>query len=675
MIQYDSETQQETDKQQIEISDEVENLLTSKINECFSNEKFKELPIHIIHRVVRRCSADSIDNNKLFDIIVQSLSKFCILFPFLDLQKLSDDRLEELCAMYSKSNENTQHYFDFLKCNLNLINEINNRKKKLEEMNDQQQNKMSDLESKIETLQNQFINTEKVNNQLQNQLNDSKNLNDQQQNKMTDMESKITSLQSQLDDSQSLNNQQQNKIADLESKIALLQKQFDEKINEQLQHQVNYSKKLEDQISQLQNKLTNSEKEVTGMQKQLNELLIKGNIVANVEKGLLINAEIDLKTKGPALDTSKSKVIISTSDAKCLGSEAYEKGEPITSLHMKTTFMCKPGTYYVRCIIFNNGGESNEIVSNPVTASGSSLEFDYKREAEKITLPCGRYKLEVWGAKGGDSTGNGFYNGDSCYRGSSTAQGGLGGYSRGILNLGKSESVYVFVGGQGGAPSSADGSSSKGGFPDGGGAKTGHCGSFTTVPGTGGGSTSIRIGSATDYARVIVAGGGGGASGNSCYVEPGGFGGGPTGGNCHFCMSFQDQGAGTQTGSTRGLGHCADRHGDPGRFGAGATGKYCKGCDSGGGGGGGWFGGGSGGYGKNDCCSSGGGGSGWVFTASSLKNFQSGDSSNASKFVLSSAYYLSDVACLGGNEEFPRPDGNGNERGHSGNGYAKITPL
>ena len=401
MIQYDSETQQETDKQQIEISDEVENLLTSKINECFSNEKFKELPIHIIHRVVRRCSADSIDNNKLFDIIVQSLSKFCILFPFLDLQKLSDDRLEELCAMYSKSNENTQHYFDFLKCNLNLINEINNRKKKLEEMNDQQQNKMSDLESKIETLQNQFINTEKVNNQLQNQLNDSKNLNDQQQNKMTDMESKIALLQSQLDDSQSLNNQQQNKMADLESKIALLQKQFDEKINEQLQHQVNYSKKLEDQISQLQNKLTNSEKEVTGMKKQLNELLIKGKIVANVEKGLLINAEIDLKTKGPALDTSKSKVIISTSDAKCLGSEAYEKGEPITSLHMKTTFMCKPGTYYVRCIIFNNGGESNEIVSNPATTSGSSLEFDYKREAEKITLPCGRYKLEVWGAKGG----------------------------------------------------------------------------------------------------------------------------------------------------------------------------------------------------------------------------------------------------------------------------------
>ena len=38
-------------------------------------------------------------------------------------------QIEELCEMYSKSNENTRHYFDYLKCNLNHINEMNNRKK------------------------------------------------------------------------------------------------------------------------------------------------------------------------------------------------------------------------------------------------------------------------------------------------------------------------------------------------------------------------------------------------------------------------------------------------------------------------------------------------------------------------------------------------------------------
>ena len=47
----------------------------------------------------------------------------------------------------------------------------------------------------------------------------------------------------------------------------------------------------------------------------------------------------------------------------------------------------------------------------------------------------------------------------------------------------------------------------------------------------------------------------------------------------------------------------------------------------------------------------------------------------SNKFTLDSSYYLKNDICMGGNEEFPKPDGNGTERGHSGNGYAKITPL
>ena len=96
---------------------------------------------------------------------------------------------------------------------------------------------------------------------------------------------------------------------------------------------------------------------------------------------------------------------------------------------------------------------------------------------------------------------------------------------------------------------------------------------------------------------------------------------------------------------------------------------------TGGGGGGGWYGGGSGGFGNSRWCSSGGGGSGWTFTESSFKTWQSGDSSNASKFELSSSYYLTNEKCLGRNEEFPKPDGNGTERGHNGNGFVKITLL
>lgn len=300
-----------------------------------------------------------------------------------------------------------------------------------------------------------------------------------------------------------------------------------------------------------------------------------------------------------------------------------------------------------------------------MTTSVNSLTFGYEGKPSKISLCKGQYKLEVWGAKGGDSTGKG-----SGKRGNSAVQGGLGGYSRGILSLKQNEDVYVFVGEEGRPSNSSEGSNTKGGFPDGVGTKTGFGHDENpTVPGTGGGSTSIRIGCDTIYARVIVAGGGGGASGTYNSVDPGGFSGGLCGGNCSHRESLCNQGAGTQTGSSKGIGGCSSRHGDPGVFGLGATGKYQKGTYSGGGGGG------SGGYGGCAYCSSGGGGSGWTFNESSLMTFQSGDSVNASKFVLSSTYYLRDVICAGGNEEFPRSDGNGTERGHAGHGYAKITLL
>ncbi|KAK8883496.1 hypothetical protein M9Y10_042588 [Tritrichomonas musculus] len=264
----------------------------------------------------------------------------------------------------------------------------------------------------------------------------------------------------------------------------------------------------------------------------------------------------------------------------------------------------KIGRYYVRCIVFNSEGESNEIVSNPVTTNGifHCLTFEFKEiKPVKIPLLKGKYKLEVWGAKGGDSTGKGNNNEPRAKQ--STVQGGLGGYSRGILSLNNYETVYVFVGEKGHQSNSSEGSTTEGGFPDGGGTKTGHREtSSPTVPGTGGGSTSIRIGSDTEYFRVIVAGGGGGASGCSYSVNPGGFGGGQIGGNCYHQGALQNQGAGTQTGSTCGFGY-NDKNGDPGKFGSGAAGKYYEGCDSGGGGGGGWYGGGSGGYGDYCYCS------------------------------------------------------------------------
>ena len=627
MIQYENKTQNEN-LNEIEISNDIENLLTNKINECLSNEKFSELPISKIYRIVEQSySKNGIKSDKLIDFIKKSISQFCVLFRFVDVEQLSEDRLIDLCELYSTSNENTVKYFSYMKCNLNVISKMIGQKKNLQQRLDQSENlkrnKVKELEDQISQLKNQL--------------------------KTSDIEKKQINHQFQ---------EQQNKMNELSAQINQFQKQLE--ISEQS------NKQLEKEKSEINKQLEISEKEKKLIQKQLDEILkIDGNIYASVKRELLINAQIKLSMKGRSLDSSKSKYIISTSDMKELGSEAYEKGEPMTSLEMNTIdFLCKSGTYYVRCLVFDNEGRSAEIVSNPVTTNSANTSFRFDGKPTSFSLLKGRYKLEVWGAKGGDSTGK------RCN--SSPVLGGLGGYSSGILSLDENETVYVFIGGSGMTSNSTDGSTTSGGFPDGGDTKTGHISGHTTVPGTGGGSTSIRIGGCTDFSRVIVAGGGGGASGDSDCYNHGGFGGGLKGGNSYENSIMRDKGCGTQSGSSKLTGN--KYNGDPGSFGHGASGKYKSGCNSGGGGGGGWYGGGSGGHGNVTNCASGGGGSGWTFTESSFNTWQSGDPSNASKFLLNSSYYLTDALSVPGNENFPRPDGNGNEQGHSGNGYAKITP-
>ncbi|KAK8898278.1 hypothetical protein M9Y10_000557 [Tritrichomonas musculus] len=130
--------------------------------------------IQIIYRVVSKAYPKSNNSNKLFDMIMKSISKYCLLFSFLDLHKLLDDRLDDLYEIYSNSAENTHQYFNYMKCNLHLIRETNKRKKKLIESNDELKNKIDELDFKITSLHKQFSDSEKANNNLQNQLNDSK---------------------------------------------------------------------------------------------------------------------------------------------------------------------------------------------------------------------------------------------------------------------------------------------------------------------------------------------------------------------------------------------------------------------------------------------------------------------------------------------------------------------
>lgn len=292
--------------------------------------------------------------------------------------------------------------------------------------------------------------------------------------------------------------------------------------------------------------------------------------------------------------------------------------------------------------------------------NGSVMNFDYTGSVQTATLTPGRYKLECWGAQGGNSNqSNGTYG-----------NGGKGGYSTGILNVSTNTTIYITVGGQG--QNGVFNTRTAGGFNGGG---DGYGTNGSGVGGGGGGASDISLMSPvfshSSYfinnirdtnsllSRIIVAGGGGSAGYDvSNNAANGGAGGGTTGQDGLSNRVYHGTGGKQTTFGTGGSSEEPNRYSVQAKFGCGASASNST--DVAPGGGGGWYGGGL-------HCDSAGGGSGYVYTPTTASNYPSG-------CLLNSAYYLSNAQTIAGNQSFSSPTG-GTETGHSGNGYVRITKL
>jgi len=134
--------------------------------------------------------------------------------------------------------------------------------------------------------------------------------------------------------------------------------------------------------------------------------------------------------------------------------------------------------------------------NDALSTSNFSKDFDYSESnnsAIVYTIPAnGTYKLELWGASGGNKE---------------TYQGGLGAYVSGYTYLNKGTVLYLYIGGSGS-------SNTEGGYNGGGSIMIGQ----ENYGSPGGGATDIRTvgGNWNDFdslkSRIMVAAGGGGAN-------------------------------------------------------------------------------------------------------------------------------------------------------------------
>ena len=267
----------------------------------------------------------------------------------------------------------------------------------------------------------------------------------------------------------------------------------------------------------------------------------------------------------------------------------------------------------------------------------------------------GYYKLEVWGASGGD----GYGTANRPQNDNISSRAGYGGYSDGIIHLTDTKKpVYIFVGGQGMASgnlvTAVVNHKNKNGQWYAEPAYNGGGSGYSSYPfvSSGGGMTHMSFSQNPAVegetwepeGTILVAGGGGGADnpgggarGNGHSDDGGGGdGGGIVGGNA-YSDGWVNFNTGGGTSPTSGHNsYSVQGNGQP----------YTNVSSDCGGGGGGWYGGRTTNYNNGGA----GGGSGYVDTQ-----------------------YLTNAETIPGSTDIPTTDGTGTEKGHFGNGYAKIT--
>ena len=286
------------------------------------------------------------------------------------------------------------------------------------------------------------------------------------------------------------------------------------------------------------------------------------------------------------------------------------------------------------------GGELTNLPVNTCEyENGHTWTFDYTGDVQNFNVPCdGTYKIEAWGAQGGDAN--------------TTYIGGKGGYASGNITLEKEETLYVVVGGAGSSFQGAGPTSGSGGYNGGGSGKVYNSDSSRKAA-SGGGATHIAKVTGTlasiEYTSFvtqgngyIVAGGGGGGhytNSNNCGV--GGNAGGLTG-LIPTQYGTENTGSRISVGGKQNESSCATGNKSCSSFGQGGSpysGEY-NGAGSGGGGG-----------------------------------LYGGSSANGSAGAGGSSYIggVINGTTIAGNAAMPTHDGASTMTGNTGNGYAKIT--
>lgn len=134
---------------------QMEKILSENLNKCLENENFEKLQISTIYRIIKKSDTKNISSDLLYDFIAKSIKERCVLLHFLDIEKLSDEKLNEILYKTQKEDEES-NYYQYLPINFKYI-------KTLRDENLQLKIKIKELERINEQIEKSHTNIQKEN--------------------------------------------------------------------------------------------------------------------------------------------------------------------------------------------------------------------------------------------------------------------------------------------------------------------------------------------------------------------------------------------------------------------------------------------------------------------------------------------------------------------------------
>ncbi|KAK8882947.1 hypothetical protein M9Y10_045593 [Tritrichomonas musculus] len=149
-------------------------ILSENVEECLLNPNFIKLEISTIYNIIENCKKP-IQMDLLYEFISKSIEERFILFYFLDLEKLSDSKFNELYENYEKvANQSNKSFYNYLPKNLEYIKKLKEAHELECSFNKQEQlnNSLIELKRKINEIK---IKKDEIEEQVKSVIFDTKN--------------------------------------------------------------------------------------------------------------------------------------------------------------------------------------------------------------------------------------------------------------------------------------------------------------------------------------------------------------------------------------------------------------------------------------------------------------------------------------------------------------------